>query len=90
MPPESTVGIKLPFEENSYNPNPEKWLSDKRSVDGVGDLWRIHDGLYDFRKFIKMHPGGQFWLKETQVRIYTFLKKSNIKLQIQILGNGYY
>ncbi|KAF2892877.1 hypothetical protein ILUMI_13294 [Ignelater luminosus] len=66
MPPKSTIGIKTPFEQNSYNPNVDKWLDDKRAVDGAGDLWRIHDGLYDFTKFIKMHPGGQFWLQETQ------------------------
>ncbi|KAL7631277.1 UNVERIFIED_CONTAM: hypothetical protein RMT77_018411 [Armadillidium vulgare] len=42
------------------------WLEGKREDDGVYPYWRIHDKLYDLSEFVDSHPGGTFWLKETQ------------------------
>ncbi|KAK4873784.1 hypothetical protein RN001_013144 [Aquatica leii] len=43
-----------------------KWLENKKYVDDLNGLWRVHDGLYDVTDFIDSHPGGKFWLKETK------------------------
>ncbi|XP_055372201.1 cytochrome b5-related protein-like [Condylostylus longicornis] len=42
------------------------WLDNKRIDEGAEGLWRIHDGLYDLKDFVKIHPGGSFWLKMTE------------------------
>ena len=46
------------------------WLDGKRKDDNIGDkqghLWRIHDGLYDLRGFIKNHPGGKDVIESTE------------------------
>ena len=46
------------------------WLDGKRKDDNIGGkqghLWRIHDGLYDLRDFIKTHPGGQDVIESTE------------------------
>ncbi|KAF5308058.1 hypothetical protein FQR65_LT06433 [Abscondita terminalis] len=44
----------------------KKWVDEKRKIDDIGELWRIHDNLYDVSDFIEKHPGGKFWLEETQ------------------------
>ena len=39
-----------------------RWLKFKRIDDNIGPgLWRIHNGLYDFREFAKSHPGTVIW-----------------------------
>ena len=43
-----------------------RWLKAKAVDDDCGGLWRIHDDLYDFEKFIKIHPGGADWLSLTK------------------------
>lgn len=44
-----------------------RWLKFKRKDDCIGQgLWRIHDGLYDFRAFMHKHPGGLEWLEMTE------------------------
>ena len=46
------------------------WLDGKRKDDDIGGkedhLWRIHDGLYDLRDFIKSHPGGGDVIESTE------------------------
>ena len=46
------------------------WLHGKRKDDNIGGkqghLWRIHDGLYDLRGFIKTHPGGEDVIESTE------------------------
>lgn len=42
------------------------WLSGKVEDDETEGLWRIHNTLYDFTEFIDRHPGGSFWIKESQ------------------------
>jgi hypothetical protein len=44
-----------------------RWLDGKRMDDCAEGLWRIHNTLYDFENFIKLHPGGSDWLRETKV-----------------------
>lgn len=34
--------------------------------DRAEGLWRIHDQLYDFTRFIDQHPGGETWLRVTK------------------------
>jgi cytochrome b involved in lipid metabolism len=38
----------------------------KRKDDDIGDLWRVHDKLYDLAPFMPQHPGGSVWLELTQ------------------------
>jgi len=66
MPPESTVGVRSPSSGKGFHTDADEWLNDKRATDGAEGLWRIHDELYDLTNLIRMHPGGQFWIRETQ------------------------
>jgi len=34
----------------------------KRKDDNIGNLWRIHDKLYNLEPYIHKHPGGTDWL----------------------------
>ena len=44
-----------------------RWLKFKRIDDNIGPgLWRIHNGLYDFRDFAQSHPGGAEWIEMTE------------------------
>jgi cytochrome b involved in lipid metabolism len=40
----------------------EDWIEGKRKDDNIGNLWRIHDKLYNLEPYITRHPGGQDWL----------------------------
>ncbi|CAG7730263.1 unnamed protein product, partial [Allacma fusca] len=42
------------------------WLEAKRRDDNVGDLWRVHDKLYNLSAFIQKHPGGADWIELTR------------------------
>ncbi|XP_071447528.1 cytochrome b5-related protein-like [Hetaerina americana] len=44
----------------------DMWLVGKRNDDSTGDLWRIHNQLYDLTDFVKIHPGGADWLTLTK------------------------
>jgi fatty acid desaturase len=50
-------------ERNVPLPDAFQWLAAKRKGDNVGDLWRVHDKLYNLERFIKQHPGGADWIK---------------------------
>ncbi|XP_055590308.1 cytochrome b5-related protein-like [Uranotaenia lowii] len=43
-----------------------RWLEGKRQDDAVGNLWRIHDTLYDLSDFADQHPGGTSWIRLTK------------------------
>lgn len=52
----------------------DDWIEARRKEDGTdGELWRIHDGLYNLEHWIQKHPGGSQWLEITKVstEIYT-------------------
>jgi cytochrome b involved in lipid metabolism len=40
--------------------------ADKKRDDDIGQLWRVHDKLYDVSEFISKHPGGSEWLELTR------------------------
>ncbi|XP_034474536.1 cytochrome b5-related protein-like [Drosophila innubila] len=63
---ECGVSTKFPTYRNSPLVTEHSWQQSKRKDDGAEGLWRIHDGLYDFTEFIDKHPGGSFWIRETQ------------------------
>ncbi|XP_025425695.1 cytochrome b5-related protein-like isoform X2 [Sipha flava] len=44
----------------------DDWIEAHRKEDGADGLWRIHDGLYDLRRWINLHPGGPQWLEMTR------------------------
>ncbi|CAH1399643.1 unnamed protein product [Nezara viridula] len=44
----------------------QNWLEIRKAEVKEEKLWRIHDSLYDFTDFIKLHPGGSFWLEVTK------------------------
>lgn len=44
-----------------------RWLETRRKDDNAESLWRVHDGLYDLKDFIKYHPGGADWIRLTEV-----------------------
>ena len=65
MPVETFVPTGREFQHKSST----RWLKFKRIDDDIGPgLWRIHDGLYDFRDFTKVHFTYEL----------TFLKKSSV------------
>ena len=43
-----------------------QWIRGRRADDGYGQLWRVHDKLYDLTDFIGSHPGGREWLEITR------------------------
>ena len=43
-----------------------QWIQGRRLDDDIGDLWRVHDKLYDLSGFIDSHPGGGMWLQVTR------------------------
>ena len=74
MPPNSEPTHQTSFPELVYpslrdNPlkSSEQWLKGKAMDDGAEGLWRIHNKLYDLTDFIKIHPGGEGWLRCTKV-----------------------
>lgn len=50
--------------------DPVQWLTGKSMDDGAEGLWRVHDGLYDFKSFLSFHPGGAEWLELTEVQCF--------------------
>jgi hypothetical protein len=59
---------KYPTFRDSPIKSDSAWLDGRRLDDGAEGLWRIHDTLYDFTKFISNHPGGEEWLELTKVK----------------------
>ncbi|XP_073821724.1 cytochrome b5-related protein-like isoform X2 [Musca autumnalis] len=62
----STISFKPPTYRNKPLVTNQSWLAGKRKDDGAEGLWRIYDNLYDFTDFIRIHPGGSFWLEQTK------------------------
>lgn len=66
--PKSSLGIVPPAtRSHGYALTVDVWLKEKQETDGAEQLWRIHDGIYDFQDFIEKHPGGPDWLSITKV-----------------------
>jgi hypothetical protein len=39
-------------------------LACRRAAETNGSrLWRVHDKMYDFEKYLSIHPGGRQWLE---------------------------
>ncbi|XP_059471566.1 cytochrome b5-related protein-like [Neocloeon triangulifer] len=57
---------KRPPPRDTSGKGADTWMALRRNVEGAEGLWRIHDKLYDFSKFIAGHPGGEEWLRVTQ------------------------
>jgi hypothetical protein len=51
----------------------------KRKDDDIGDLWRVHDKLYDLAPFMPQHPGGSVWLELTQGTVEATLAKHFVR-----------
>ncbi|KAF5308056.1 hypothetical protein FQR65_LT06431 [Abscondita terminalis] len=58
--------IKSTLYDLYYSKTTRKWIEDKKKIDDLDGLWRIHDNLYDVTNFINKHPGGKFWLETTK------------------------
>lgn len=52
-----------------YIRSADGWIEARQKDDGTDGLWRVHDGLYDLRPWIRNHPGGPQWLEITKVGI---------------------
>ena len=50
--------VNYPSERDLPLKVPAGWFRGKRNDDAVGNLWRIHDKLYDLSHFMQDHPGG--------------------------------
>ena len=69
-----------------------QWMNGRRIDDNIGDLWRVHDKLYDLTPFIKKHPGGPTWLEATRGTDITEAFETahvNIALSKSILSKYY-
>ncbi|PSN47101.1 Cytochrome b5-related protein [Blattella germanica] len=62
----SLPGLKYPSLRDSLVKSADIWLDGKRQDDNVGDLWRVHDELYDLTEWIEKHPGGSDWINFTR------------------------
>ncbi|XP_055919227.1 cytochrome b5-related protein [Eupeodes corollae] len=60
------IASKFPTYRKSKFITTYSWQMGKIEDDQAEGLWRIHDNLYDFTEFIDRHPGGSFWIKESQ------------------------
>ncbi|KAF2360548.1 Fatty acid desaturase domain [Trinorchestia longiramus] len=58
--------VDVPTDRDVTVKTGDVWINGKKIDDNIGNLWRIHDKLYDFSSFIDKHPGGQFWLETTK------------------------
>lgn len=63
---ESTIVRKYPSYRDDAIKSCQKWIEGKRLDDNAEGLWRVHDKLYDLKKFIKNHPGGSDWIEMTE------------------------
>ncbi|KAL4707905.1 hypothetical protein ACJJTC_013696 [Scirpophaga incertulas] len=70
--------LKYPSLRDHGFKDPVQWLHGKAMDDGAEGLWRIHNGIYDFKSFMKHHPGGEEWLELTKLkrRIRSYIQKA--------------
>lgn len=59
--------LKFPLYRDSVSPSAFEWIQRKKDFDNIGNLWRIHDGLYDLTDFVQKHPGGVQWIASSRV-----------------------
>lgn len=62
----SIPGLKYLPSRSDVIPFADSYLEGRRYIDGAENLWRIKDRLYDFDKFIAVHPGGAEWISLTK------------------------
>lgn len=43
------------------------WLEGRQKQDNAEHFWRVHDKIYDLKKFAYTHPGGKEWIQLTKV-----------------------
>jgi len=62
-----TAGFaKYPARRDAAVKSASNWLMGKRLDDDCGELWRVHDTLYDLSDFERRHPGGADWIGATR------------------------
>lgn len=69
----SSIIRKYPTYRNKFINGCWKWIEGKRKDDNAGELWRVHDGIYDLTDFLDKHPGGRNWLELTKVCIHSIV-----------------
>jgi len=55
-----------PVDRDTAIKSSKRWLTAKSKDDECGQLWRIHNDLYDLSDFAADHPGGQSWIEMTR------------------------
>ncbi|CAL8110466.1 unnamed protein product [Orchesella dallaii] len=80
-------------ERGLVHPSIFDWLIVKRRDDNIGNLWRVHDKLYNLEDFIAKHPGGRDWIEFSRGTDITEAFESshfvNVKNVRQILEKYY-
>ena len=68
-----------------------RWLQSRRLDDNIGNLWRVHDKLYDLEGFIEKHPGGKTWIEVTRgTDITEAFEASHLNPSINSILDKYY
>jgi len=63
----TTIVRKYPSFRNDQINGCWKYMEGRRKDDGAESYWRVGDRLYDLKRFIDKHPGGQTWLTLSEV-----------------------
>ncbi|CAH1109798.1 unnamed protein product [Psylliodes chrysocephalus] len=65
--PKSSLNIKpVATRDNGLILSSDRWLEEKKDIEGAEGFWRVHDGIYDLTAFVEKHPGGAEWLNLTK------------------------
>lgn len=87
----SSIFKKSPSYQISSSRSTNKWLADKRDLDGAEGLWRIHNKLYDLINFIQIHPGGADFLELTKgTDITELFETHHIRGKAEILLQNFF
>ncbi|CRL06368.1 CLUMA_CG018984, isoform A [Clunio marinus] len=62
----TTILRKYPTYRDDFVNGSWKWIEGRQMDDNAEGLWRVHDKLYDLKKFVTAHPGGSEWLTLTK------------------------
>lgn len=62
----SVPGLVYPLARNQIMKTSHGFLKGRTQQDGAEGYWRIRNGLYDLRNFVKSHPGGAEWIALTK------------------------
>ncbi len=85
-------GFRLYPSLRDENPkSASRWLQSRRLDDNIGNLWRVHDKLYDLEGFIEKHPGGKTWIEVTRgTDITEAFEASHLNPSVKSLLDKYY